>query len=90
MGNMRFIAVLMLVALAAIITAVLFTNHSNYLTNINPSLDLTRRLGLKGTFTPEDIKDNNGILRDSLNSCVKLKIILEEIKKYNKSLDKSE
>ena len=77
---MGFIALLTATAIGAIIIAVLFTTNSNYLDpNINTSLDLTKKLELKGTFTAEDRKANNAILRKKLNIFEKGFIILDEM-----------
>ena len=82
---MGLLSFLLAVAIAATIVAVLFTMNSNYLdTNINPSLDLTRSLRLKGAFTEDDIRANNNILRDHLNAWTKLTIICDEMDKHNR------
>lgn len=83
---MGFLAIVVAAAIAAVIVAVLFTMHSNYLDpNINTSLNLTEKLKLKGTFSPEDTKANNLILRNKLSTVVKAGIILEEIDRHNRA-----
>lgn len=83
---MGFFAILTVAVIAAAIIAVLFTMNSNYLDpNINTSLDLTERLKLRGTFTAEDKKENNTILRNKLNTIEKALIIFEEMDRHNKS-----
>ena len=83
---MGFLAIIVAAVIAAIIVAVLFTMNSNYLDpNINTSLNLTDKLKLKGTFSPEDIKANNIILRKKLSTIVKVGIIMDEMDRHNKA-----
>nr|BDT63431.1 MAG: wsv321-like protein [Sesarmops intermedium nimavirus]GBG35588.1 wsv321-like protein [Sesarmops intermedium nimavirus] len=83
---MGFLAIIVAAVIAAIIVAVLFTTNSNYLDpNINTSLNLTEKLKLKGTFSPEDRKANNMILRGKLSPFVKLGIISEEMDRHNRA-----
>lgn len=83
---MGFLAIIVATAVAALIIAIIFTMNSNYLDpNINPSLNITEELKLRGTFSPEDTKANNIILRKHLNIATKMNIILKQMEKKNKS-----
>nr|AKS10628.1 wsv321-like protein [Metopaulias depressus WSSV-like virus] len=83
---MGFLAIIVVAVIAAVIVAVLFTMNSNYLdSNINTSLNLTEKLKLRGTFSPEDKKANNNILRNKLSTFVKLGFILDEMDRHNKA-----
>ena len=79
---MGFILILVTAIIAAVIVAVLFTANSNYLdSNINKSLDLTEKLGMKGTFSAQDRADNNKILRWKIGVYESCRIIMEEMKR---------
>nr|BDT63009.1 MAG: wsv321-like protein [Trachysalambria curvirostris nimavirus] len=80
---MGFFGIIVAAVAAAFLAAMLFTCHSNYLTSINSTLNLTKRLGLKGQFSPDDIKANNAILRKKLSTFVKGQVIIEEMQKHN-------
>lgn len=83
---MGFLVLIVAAVIAAVIVAVLFTMNSNYLdSNINTSLNLTEKLKLKGTFSPEDRKANNIILRNKLSTLVKLGIIMDEMDRHNRA-----
>ena len=78
--GMGFLAIIVAAVIAAVIVAVLFTMNSNYLDpHINTSLNLTEKLKLRGTFSPEDRKANNIILRNKLSTPVKLECIWDEM-----------
>ena len=83
---MGFFTVLTAAVVAAIIVAMLVTMNSNYLDpNINTSLDLTNKLKLRGTFTTEDKRANNFILRNKLSTLEKWHIITEEMDRRNRT-----
>ena len=83
---MGCLAIFVAALIAAVIVAVVFTMNSNYLDpNINTSLNLTEKLKLKGTFSPEDRKANNIILRSKLNTFVKAGIIMDEMDRHNRA-----
>lgn len=83
---MGFLAIIAAAVIAAVILAFIITMNSNYLDqNINTSLNLTEKLKLKGTFSSEDRKANNNILRNKLSTIVKAGIIMDEIDRHNRA-----
>ena len=82
---MGFFGLMTVTVVGAIIMAVLFTMNSNYLDqNINKSLDLTKKLGLRGAFTDEDRRANNDILRSKINIKEKYLAIMDEMEQHSK------
>ena len=87
---MGLIIVLATAIIVAYIVAVFFTMNSNYMdTNINPLLNITNFLKLKGTFTEDDIKVNNDILRSHLSIATKIAVITDQMEKFNKNRKKT-
>ena len=78
---MGILYTLTIAVVVAIVIGMVFTTFSNHLDpNINPSLDLSNKIDLRGTFTDDERRANNIILRDKLGVFEKTIIILEEMK----------
>lgn len=88
---MGLLYLLLASVVAATIIAMFFSASSNYLDgNINETLDIAGHIKLKGTFTDDDRKINNEILRTQLGFMPKFMTILSEINRKKRNNKKVE